>query len=89
VDGQAIEFYIEGTRSRSGKMLPPKTGMLSTVTSTFLDRKVPNINIIPLAINYERVSASAARLVLLHGAHRLHCESVASTLRRHPRRRAK
>ncbi len=65
MDGQAIEFYIEGTRSRSGKMLPPKTGMLSTVTSTFLDRKVPNINIIPLAINYERVSAFGLRCALL------------------------
>jgi len=25
-DGQSLEFYIEGTRSRTGKMLQPKMG---------------------------------------------------------------
>jgi glycerol-3-phosphate O-acyltransferase len=27
-DNQAIEFFIEGTRSRTGKMLHPKVGLL-------------------------------------------------------------
>lgn len=36
VDGHSLEFFIEGTRSRSGKMLHPKTGMLSVVTNVLL-----------------------------------------------------
>jgi Glycerol-3-phosphate O-acyltransferase len=28
-DKQLVEFFIEGTRSRSGKILPPKQGLLS------------------------------------------------------------
>jgi glycerone phosphate O-acyltransferase len=31
-DGQSLEFFIEGTRSRSGKMLHPKMGLLSIIT---------------------------------------------------------
>jgi glycerol-3-phosphate O-acyltransferase len=31
-DGQSLEFFIEGTRSRSGKMLHPKFGLLSIIT---------------------------------------------------------
>jgi glycerone phosphate O-acyltransferase/fatty acyl-CoA reductase len=31
--GHYIEFFIEGTRSRTGKMLAPKFGILSTVAS--------------------------------------------------------
>ncbi len=40
VDGHSLEFFIEGTRSRSGKMLQPKTGMLAAVTNALLDGKV-------------------------------------------------
>jgi len=56
VDGQSLEFYIEGTRSRSGKMLHPKTGMLATVTDMVLGpkRQVSNVHIVPIAINYEK-----------------------------------
>ena len=55
VDGQSIEFFIEGTRSRSGKMLPPKMGLLSVVTQAFLDKKIPDATIVPISINYEKV----------------------------------
>ncbi|KAL6070816.1 Dihydroxyacetone phosphate acyltransferase [Balamuthia mandrillaris] len=37
LDGFPIEFFIEGTRSRSGKMLQPKLGLLSIITDTFFD----------------------------------------------------
>lgn len=50
-----LEFFIEGTRSRYGKALPPKLDVLPIVTDTFLDKKVPDIQIIPVTINYDRV----------------------------------
>ena len=35
-DGQNIEFFLEGTRSRTGKSLTPKTGMLSALVEPWL-----------------------------------------------------
>ena len=54
VDNRSIEFFIEGTRSRSGKMLHPKTGMLSVVSNAFFDKKVSNLHFVPISINYEK-----------------------------------
>ena len=54
VDGQSIEFFIEGTRSRSGKMLQPKQGLLSVLTDAYLDGKVSNVYIVPISIYYEK-----------------------------------
>lgn len=54
IDGKSIEFFIEGTRSRSGKMLHPKTGMLSVVSNTYFDRKVSDLMFCPITINYEK-----------------------------------
>jgi glycerol-3-phosphate O-acyltransferase len=53
-DGISLEFFVEGTRSRSGKMLHPKLGMLSYITSAYLDGKIANATIVPMSINYER-----------------------------------
>jgi glycerol-3-phosphate O-acyltransferase len=48
-------FFIEGTRSRTGKSLPPKLGILSIVTDAMYDNKVSDIKIMPISINYEKV----------------------------------
>lgn len=50
-----LEFFIEGTRSRSGKMLKPKFGLLQIVSDLYFNGKVKNINILPITLNYERV----------------------------------
>lgn len=54
-DQQLIEFFIEGTRSRSGKTLPPKQGLLSMCTETYYSGTVSDIKFLPITINYERV----------------------------------
>lgn len=54
-DNQFLEFFIEGTRSRSGKILTPKFGLLSMCTSTYFDGNVSDISFVPVTINYERV----------------------------------
>jgi 1-acyl-sn-glycerol-3-phosphate acyltransferase len=54
-DQQILEFFIEGTRSRSGKALPPKQGLLSMTASTYYEGVVPDITFLPITINYERV----------------------------------
>ncbi len=50
-----LEVFLEGTRSRSGKTLSPKYGMLGMVTQTVLQRQIPDAYIVPVTINYEKV----------------------------------
>ena len=52
---QWLEFFIEGTRSRTGKMLQPKFGILTFVLELILENKIDNIIIQPVTINYDRV----------------------------------
>jgi glycerol-3-phosphate O-acyltransferase len=47
-----LEFFIEGTRSRTGKMLSPKFGILSLVASNVAEGKVVDAHILPVTINY-------------------------------------
>lgn len=55
LDDCFLEFFVEGTRSRSGKMLSPKFGMLSVATDLFFEKRVNDLQIVPITINYERV----------------------------------
>ncbi|KAF0716441.1 hypothetical protein AaE_011099 [Aphanomyces astaci] len=52
--GHTVEFFLEGTRSRSGKQLPPQFGMLSTVVKCFEAGRVDNIHIVPVTIDYDK-----------------------------------
>ncbi|XP_058799802.1 dihydroxyacetone phosphate acyltransferase [Phymastichus coffea] len=51
---RALEFFIEGTRSRSQKTLPPKFGLLATVLESLLRSEVPDIQFIPISISYDK-----------------------------------
>ena len=53
-DKTVMEFFVEGTRSRTNKMLSPKFGILQIMTNTFFDKKVEEITFIPVNINYTR-----------------------------------
>ncbi len=53
--GYSIEYFIEGGRSRTGRLLGPRTGMLSmTVLSYLRDQQRP-IVFIPAYIGYEKL----------------------------------
>jgi 1-acyl-sn-glycerol-3-phosphate acyltransferase len=54
-DSHYLEFFIEGTRCRVGKMLPPKFGVLSIVAKNVLDGRIPDAQILPITLNYEKV----------------------------------
>ncbi|XP_001599857.1 dihydroxyacetone phosphate acyltransferase [Nasonia vitripennis] len=51
---RAIEFFIEGTRSRSQKTLAPKFGFLSTILDGLFRSNVPDIQFIPISISYDK-----------------------------------
>lgn len=55
IDHDPIEFFIEGKRSRSGKSLHPKVGMLNMAMTPFLDGRLPDLQIVPISISYDKV----------------------------------
>ncbi len=54
-DGFSIEFFIEGGRSRTGKVLRPRYGLLTICSDAVLDGDAPNAQAVPVAISYEKV----------------------------------
>ncbi|XP_023954941.2 dihydroxyacetone phosphate acyltransferase [Bicyclus anynana] len=53
--GAPVEFFLEGTRSRSNKSLPPKYGMLSMTLVPYFAREVSDVTVVPVNISYDRV----------------------------------
>ncbi|KAL9984013.1 hypothetical protein ACROYT_G006267 [Oculina patagonica] len=64
-NGQYLEFYIEGSRSRTGKAMVPKSGLLSLVVNSVTEGLVPDVNIVPVNISYEKVADSGYTRELL------------------------
>lgn len=55
MEGNTLEFYIEGKRTRSGKLNEPKYAMLKTILETYLEKRVPDVQIVPVSISYEKI----------------------------------
>ena len=53
-DCHIMEFFIEGTRSRTNKFMSPKYGFLSILTNAFFSKKVEEMHFVPVTINYTR-----------------------------------
>jgi len=49
-----MQFFLEGTRSRVGKSLTPKSGLLAMALEPYLKGEVPDIKIAIISISYER-----------------------------------
>ena len=50
-----MEWYIEGGRSRSGKLRPPRYGMLAYVVDSFLRGSSEDVVLIPVSIAYDQI----------------------------------
>ena len=50
-----LEWYIEGGRSRSGKLLPPRFGMLAYVADAFRRARSDDVVLIPVSIAYDQI----------------------------------
>lgn len=55
LEGYGIEFFLEGGRSRSGKLLAPKFGLLSMVVDASLMLRGKKVSFVPISIGYERI----------------------------------
>lgn len=58
--GFPVEFFVEGTRSRSGKLLQPKLGLVTMLTDTYFNKQINDITFFPINLNYEKVMEDAA-----------------------------
>ncbi len=47
-----LSWSIEGTRSRTGKMLPPRLGLLSYAADAYLQGRVDDILLLPVSITF-------------------------------------
>jgi glycerol-3-phosphate O-acyltransferase len=54
-EGWAIEFFLEGGRSRTGKLLQPKFGLLSIVCDAALSLPDSPVTFVPVSIGYDRI----------------------------------
>ncbi len=66
--GYPVEYFVEGGRSRTGRTLHPKAGMLAMTMKSFLRDHSRAIAIIPVYIGYEKVFEERAYLKELNGA---------------------
>ncbi|BBH52390.1 1-acyl-sn-glycerol-3-phosphate acyltransferase [Fluviispira sanaruensis] len=63
-----VEFFHEGGRSRIGKLLQPKVGMLSICVQSILTRKAENTYIVPVYFGYDKVMEDDTYAKELKGA---------------------
>ena len=59
-EGHSVEFFIEGGRSRTGKLLPPKLGILGYTVDAGVEarvgRSLDEVSWLPVSITYEQVA---------------------------------
>jgi len=66
-EGFTQEFFIEGGRSRTGKSLAPRMGMLSWNVQGFIDSGRRDLFFVPVGITYERLVEEGSMLEELEG----------------------
>ena len=53
--GNSIEFFPEGGRSRSGRLMPPRPGIISMIIRSFKGMTERPVFFVPISMNYEKV----------------------------------
>jgi glycerol-3-phosphate O-acyltransferase len=78
--GTPVEYFIEGGRSRTGRLLKPKPGMLAMTVRAFLKYRERPVAFIPVYIGYEKMMEGKTYLAELSG-HDKKTESLYSSIR--------
>jgi glycerol-3-phosphate O-acyltransferase len=81
--GHSIEYFIEGGRSRTGRLLSPKTGMLSMTLRSYLRDPRRPVVFLPVYFGYERLVEGKTYIGELSGKPKQK-ESIFSMLRTLP-----
>lgn len=78
--GYSVEYFSEGGRSRTGRLLPAKTGMLSMTLQAMLRGLNRPVTLVPIYIGYEHVMEVSTYAKELQGK-RKEKENVGQVLR--------
>lgn len=78
--GYPIEFFPEGGRSRTGRLLAPKTGLLSMVAEAGLKQRARKVALVPVFIGYDKCWEVGSYAKELRGAQKTK-ESTAGLLK--------
>lgn len=79
-EGHPLEFFIEGGRSRSGKLTLPKIGFLSILIEAYQQGYCEDLIFVPASIVYDRIIEEKAYLKELSG-NRKQGESLSQVVR--------
>jgi glycerol-3-phosphate O-acyltransferase len=79
-EGHPIQFFIEGGRSRNGKLMLPKTGFLSILLQAYQEGFCKDLIFVPASITYDRIIEEKTYLKELGGDHK-EKESLRQVLR--------
>jgi glycerol-3-phosphate O-acyltransferase len=63
-----LEWYIEGGRTRTGKLLPPKMGLLRYLVDAVSDAGIDDVQIVPVSIVYDQLEELAEMTAESRGA---------------------
>lgn len=66
--GYSVKYYPEGGRSRTGRLIPPKTGMLAMTMQAVVKGVKRPVSIVPVYIGYENVMEVKSYLNELKGS---------------------
>ncbi|MAR91110.1 MAG: glycerol-3-phosphate 1-O-acyltransferase [Pseudomonadales bacterium] len=65
--GFSVEYFVEGGRSRTGRLLSPRPGMLAMTVRSYLRTRRRNFVFVPVHICYEKVLEGGTYLGELYG----------------------
>jgi glycerol-3-phosphate O-acyltransferase len=63
-----LEWYIEGGRTRTGKLRPPRYGLLNYLVDAFRDGGIEDVMLVPTSIVYDQLYEVEAMAAEEHGA---------------------
>ena len=68
VRGHSIEYFVEGTRSRTGRLLAPKAGMLAMTVNSYIHSQGLPVVFVPVYFGYEKLIEGDSFISELGGA---------------------
>lgn len=62
-----FECFVEGGRSRLGKLLQPKLGIIKIILDGLLDNRYQDCQIVPISIGYDKIIETSSYATELLG----------------------
>jgi glycerol-3-phosphate O-acyltransferase len=63
-----LEWYIEGGRTRTGKLRPPRYGLLSYLAEAFVESDIDDVYLVPVSMAYDQLHEVGAMAAEARGA---------------------